>query len=212
MDKSTGSVSLSAELSRQARRQLGLSQRDVIDGTGLPAYKLKQWEARGLDIGVADLRLIRDFYTSVAEARGMTFDEIEAHFNAQKGVDIAANPATMGVSRLGFLIAPNLGAEVVDKLMSDMESSDERIAEIVKSGVQSGLFGGLSSETETLVQELFGHLAANHLRFRCLQGRNIIAATRDEARTVGDHLGQWVRANGVECIAAAADSELIEQD
>lgn len=200
---------LSAELSKHARRQLGLSQRDVIEGTGLAGYKLKQWEARGLDVNVSDLRSLRDFYVSAADEKGLSFNEIEAHFYAPKPSE--GNADAGGLPRCGFLVSPKLAPEVIDQLMADMEASDERIAEIVKTGVQSGLFGGMTTETESLIQELFGHLAANHLRFRCLQGRNIIAPTRDEAQTVGDHLAQWVQTKGVAHVTAPA-LEAVEQE
>lgn len=204
-------VAFTADLSKLARRQLGLSQKDVIEATGLPSYKLKQWEARGLDIDVTDLRRLRDFYVSAAEEKGLSFDEIEAQFYAPKLTPMDDDTPNGVVSRCGFLVSPKLSPEVVDQLMGDMEASDERVADIVKTGVQSGLFGGMSGETESLIQELFGHLAANHLRFRCLQGRNIIAATRDEAQTVGDHLAQWVQAKGVAHVATPA-TETIEQE
>nr|WP_316641761.1 hypothetical protein [uncultured Roseateles sp.] len=203
---------LTAELSKLARRQLGLSQKDVIEGTGLPSYKLKQWEARGLDINVSDLRTLRDFYVSAADEKGLSFDEIEAGFYAPKPTQTGDDSPNGAVSRCGFLVSPKLSPEVVDQLMGDMETSDERIAELVKTGVKSGVFGGMTAETETMVQELFGHLAANHLRFRCLQGRNIIAATRDEAETVGDHLGQWVQNKGLAHVAASASSATVEQE
>ena len=78
-----------------------------------------------------------------------------------------------------------------------MEASDDRIGEIVKATIQTSVFGDLSGDTETQVRELFGHLAANYLRFRCLQGRNLVAPTRDEAQTVGDYLASWVKTTGV---------------
>lgn len=212
MNPKSNPVLLSAELSKQARRQLGLSQRDVIDATGIQSYKLKQWEARGLDINMADRHALREFYASAAEAKGLSFDDIESQFNEPKAADQGGDETAAAISRCGFLISPKLKPEVVDQLMADLEASDERIAEIVKTGVQEGLFGGMSSETETLVQELFGHLAANHLRFRCLQGRNIIAATRDEAQTVGDHLGKWIQAKGVAHVAGPGGNATGEQE
>lgn len=202
---------LSADFSKDLRRQLGISQQEVIAATGLPGYRLKQWEGRGLRLDAGDLRTLRDFYVAEAEARSMDFDTIESEFYAPRSGDQPGATPVEPMSRLGFLISPKLPPEVVDQLMADMEASDERIAEIVKTGVQSGLFGGMSAETESLIQELFGYLAANHLRFRCLQGRNIIAPTRDEAQTVGDHLAQWVQAKGVAHVAAPA-SETIEQE
>ena len=204
-------VQLTSELSKQARRQLGLSQRDVIDGTGLPSYKLKQWEARGLDINVSDLHALRAFYVSAADEKGLSFDEIETQFYTPKPTQTGDGSPETGMPRCGFLVSPLLSPEVVDQLMGDMEASDDRVAEIIKTGVKSGVFSDLSAETEALVQELFGHLAANHLRFHCLQGRNIIDATRDEAKTVGDHLAQWVQAKGVAHVTAPA-AETAEQE
>lgn len=189
--------SLTSELSKQARRQLGLSQRDVIDGTGLPSYKLKQWEARGLDINVADVQALRAFYVERAEALGLNFDDIEARFNAGTEQPTAEATAARGLERMGFLISAKTSPEVIDQLMADMEASDDRIGEIVKATIQTSVFGDLSGDTETQVRELFGHLAANYLRFRCLQGRNLVAPTRDEAQTVGDYLASWVKTTGV---------------
>lgn len=189
--------SLTSELSKQARRQLGLSQRDVIDGTGLPSYKLKQWEARGLDINVADVQALRAFYVERAEALGLNFDDIEARFNAGAEQPTAEATAARGLERMGFLISAKTSPEVIDQLMADMEASDDRIGEIVKATIQTSVFGDLSGDTETQVRELFGHLAANYLRFRCLQGRNLVAPTRDEAQTVGDYLASWVKTTGV---------------
>lgn len=210
--KTKPTLAMTAELSKWARRQLGLSQRDVIDGTGLAGYKLKQWEARGLDINVADINALRDFYVSAAEEKGLSFDEIEAHFQAPKSTQTDDDTPNGVNPRHGFLVSPKLSPEVVDQLMEDMEASDERVAEIVKTGVKAGMFSDMSAETEMLVRELFGHLAANHLRFRCLQGRNIIAPTRDEAQTVGDHLAQWVKAKGVAHVAAAPVESTVEQE
>jgi hypothetical protein len=187
-------ITLTPEKSRVARRELGLSQKDVITQTGIPAYKIKQWEGRGLAIEHADLKALIDFY----ETNGVDFDQIEAQ---QRGGGV---PGAASLSdgftyspRPGFFISNDLSSNVVDRLMTDMEASDDRIAEIIQTASTKGLFGDMSGDTEALIQELFAQLAVNHLRFRCLQGRNIIAPTRDEAKTVGDCLSQWVNGQGV---------------
>lgn len=192
---------LTSEQSRAARRELALSQKDVITQTGVQAYKLKQFEAGSFRPDVATLKKLRDFY----ESQGVNFDELDAYINGGSPtarVDVPAEPAPLKpgythTPRPGFLVSADLPATVIDGLMSDMEESDDRIAEIVKSTCQTGLFGGMTDATEASVQELFGHLAANHLRFRFLQGRNIIAPTRDEAKTVGDYLSQWAQGQGI---------------
>lgn len=188
---------LTPDLSKLVRRQLDLSQRDVIEATGLASYKLKQFEARGLDIKVDDLRALRDFYSRAAEEKGLSFDDIEAQFNASAGTTPTDTQAARGLDRMGFLISAKIAPEAVDQLMADIEASDDCIAEIVKAAVQTSLFGGMSDETDTQLRDLFGHLAANYLRFRCLQGRNIVAPMRDEAQTVGDYLAQWLQTAGV---------------
>jgi transcriptional regulator with XRE-family HTH domain len=73
--KPTPTTAITADFSKLARRQLGLSQRDVIEATGLPSYRLKQWEARGLEIDAADRLTLRNFYEERAEALGLSFDE-----------------------------------------------------------------------------------------------------------------------------------------
>ena len=200
---------LTADQSRAARRELALSQKDVIAQTGIAAYKLKQFESGSFRPDMATLKVLREFY----EGQGVNFAELDAYLRGaredasgdQETDDgpaggrkpAAIKPGMTPEPRPGFFISADLPGAVVDKLQTDMEDSDDRIAEIVKSGLKKGIFGDLSGETEGLVQELFAHLAVNYLRFRCLQGRNIIEATRDEAKTVGDYLAQWVLGQGV---------------
>lgn len=202
-------VSLSPDQSRAARRELALSQKDVIAQTGIAAYKLKQFESGSFRPDMATLKVLREFY----EGQGVNFAELDAylrgvredasgdhdtdHGQAGGRKPVAIKPGMTLEPRPGFFISTDLPGAVVDKLQTDMEDSDDRIAEIVKSGLKKGIFGDLSGETEGLVQELYAHLAVNYLRFRCLQGRNIIEATRDEAKTVGDYLAQWVLGQGV---------------
>lgn len=197
------STTLTPDQSRAARRELALSQKDAIAQTGIQAYKLKQFEAGSFRPDLATLKKLRDFY----EGQGVNFDELDAYIGgksaeAQDDGDAAVvhpkvTPGYTMTPRPGFFISNDLPSAVVDKLMSEMEVSDDRIAEIIKGETKKGIFSDLSEETEGQIQELFGHLAMNHLRFRCLQGRNIIEATRNEGKTVGDHLAKWVDGLGV---------------
>jgi transcriptional regulator with XRE-family HTH domain len=185
-------ATLTPNLSKRARRELGLSQKDVIAATGIQAYKLKQWEGRGLAIELADIRKLTDFY----ESEGINLDELIAHLNqartvAQTGTAPAAlqdgftyNP------RPGFIISDQLPAELIDKLMERMEANDDRVGELTDAAFKAGFLGGISAETENKARELIGALAENHLIFRFLQGRNIIAPASDEPKTLGDYLAQ----------------------
>jgi transcriptional regulator with XRE-family HTH domain len=77
----TKAATLSPELSKQARRELGLSQNDVIKASGIQAYKLKQWEGRGLTIELADIRKLTDFY----ESQGISIADLIQHHAGKHG-------------------------------------------------------------------------------------------------------------------------------
>lgn len=191
----TKPATLTPDLSKRARRELGMSQNDAIKACGIQAYKLKQWEGRGLSIDLADIRKLTDFY----ESQGVSIAELAAHAGQQpRGT--AGNPGPVALQdgftftpRPGFMISDQLAPELVDKLMERMEANDDRIGELTAAAFQSGFLGGISEDTEAKARELIGALAENHLIFRFLQGRNIIAPTRDEPKTLGNFLAQWMQ-------------------
>eukprot|EP01031_Cornospumella_fuschlensis_P005449 gene5449-6782_t len=80
------STTLTAEQSKAARRELHLSQRDLISETGLPAYKLKQFEAGHFRPDLGTLKTLREFF----EARGIDFAEIDAHLAGSAPAQVAA--------------------------------------------------------------------------------------------------------------------------
>lgn len=185
---------LTPELSKAARRERGLSQRDVIAGAAIQAYKLKQWEGRGLTIELGDIRKLTDFYESI----GVDLDALAEHTaRAEKpAARGAAEPLQAGFTynpRPGFIISDQLAPEIVDKLMERMDENDNRIGELTEASFKPGFLGGISDDTEAKTRELFGALAENHVIFRFLQGRNIIAPTRDEPKTLASYLAQLLQ-------------------
>lgn len=199
-----GRAALTPDLSKRARRELGLSQADVIKATGIQGYKLKQWEGRGLSIELVDIRMLADFY----EEQGVDLAELIDHINrsnsagregqAEKAPE--ARPALQdGFTynpRPGFMISDQLAPEVIDTLMERMEANDERVSELTEEAFKSD-FLGISSDTEAKVRELLGTLAESHVIFRCLQGRNIVSPLRDDPKTIGDYLAKMMQASPV---------------
>lgn len=194
-------TTLTPKLSAQARRELGLSQNDVIRATGIQAYKLKQYESRHIQIELADLRKLSDFYA----AQGVDLDELAAHLGNAAGQPAVAEgsptadqpalkPGYTYTPRPGFFISDQLPAEVVDQLMIQMEVNDDRVAELVSTSYETGLFGNPTAATESKVRELFGSLAQSHLIFRALQGRSIVSPNQQEPdpKTIGDFLANWL--------------------
>lgn len=194
-------ASLTPDLSKAARRELGLSQNDVIKATGIQAYRLKQWEARGLSVELTDLKMLCEFYAG----QGVDLDELAQHIGQVQGP-----PAPSGGDKLpegiirtprpGLIFSERLAADEQDRLMERVETNDDRIGELVKTKIERGGFGGdITEESQQQVQELFGAMAENYLIYRLLQGRNIIEASRPtkEARTVGEFVSQWMQQSPV---------------
>lgn len=220
----SAAAALTPDLSKQARRELGLSQNDVIKATGIQAYKLKQWEGRGLTIELVDIRKLADFY----ESQGVSIAELIQHHASKNGAGHngnadqppAARPALQAgfthTHRPGLIFSDRLAAEEVDRLMERVEVNDDRIGALVKAKIERGGFGGdITDESQQQVQELFGAMAENYLIYRLLQGRNIIEASRQtkEARTVGEFVSQWMQESPVAPeFAAIEDGAVVEQE
>lgn len=193
-----GATLLTPDLSKAARRELSLTQNNVITETGIQAYKLKQFEAGRFRPEMACLKQLREFY----EGHGVNFAELEAHMGQQHGAgrdapgddppQVDHKRGLTATPRPGFFISEHLAQELIDRVLARMEENDDRIAELVEAAYERGMFG-VSEATENKVRELFAAMAENHLLFRFLQGRNIIAAIREEPKTIGEFLGQWLQ-------------------
>ena len=99
--------------------------------------------------------------------------------------------------RPGFMISDQLAPEVVEKLMERMEANDDRIGKLTAETLAKNFFGYVNDDTEAKARELIGTLAENHIIFRCLQGRNIVSAMRDEPKTLGEFLTQMMSVSPV---------------
>lgn len=212
MAKSVVSSLLTPELSKAARRELSLTQNNVIAETGIQAYKIKQFEAGRFRPEVACLKQLREFY----ESHGVDFDVLEAHMGPQRAAGRDAGDEQPPVDhkrgltatpRPGFFISEHLAQELIDRVLTRMEENDDRIAELVEAAYERGMFGGVSEATENKVRELFAAMAENHLLFRFLQGRNIIAAIREEPKTIGEFLGQWLQQSPAHDVFDAEQNE-----
>lgn len=175
--KIPATLPITGDQSRAARFQLGLTQANVIEESGLPGHKLKNFETGRFVPDMPFLENLRDFYT-------------------YKGVDLDARqpdtkPATGSamvrpVSRMCFYVSDQIADDVVDQVLGRMDANDERIAAILRSPVGIGFFSDFSEETEAKQRELFGAMAECYLLFRILQGRNIVARPQ-EARPAATH-------------------------
>jgi len=161
---------VSAEQSRAARFQLGLTQANVIEQSELAGHKLKNFETGRFVPDMAFLQRLREFY----KGRGIDFNEQISTPTPGAGI-----VAPMQTSR--FVVDPALPQEQVDSILERMDSNDARIAELMNRTLEGGLLSSYSAETVADTQELYGLMAENYLRFRILQGRNVLVPLPDKA-------------------------------
>ncbi len=192
--KIPATLPITGDQSRAARFQLGLTQANVIEESGLPGHKLKNFETGRFVPDMPFLESLRDFYID-------------------KGVDLEARkpdtkPATGSamvrpVSRMCFYVSDQVAYEVVDQILGRMDANDDRIAAILRTPVGIGFFSDYSEETEAKQRELFGAMAENYLLFRILQGRNIVASSQETkpAATHADLLSTFFAASPLAAIA-----------
>ena len=159
---------VTAEQSRAARFQLGLTQANVIEQGELAGHKLKNFETGRFIPDMAFLQSLREFY----EGRGIDFNE-QISDEPKKPTPGAGIVVPMQTSR--FVVDPELPQEQVDSILDRMDANDARIAELMSRSLEKGMFSSYSEKTVADTQELFGLMAENYLLFRTLQGRNILA-------------------------------------
>lgn len=199
-------ASLIYQQSQAARAALTLSQKNVIDQTGIQAYKVKQFEAGRYRLDVIDQKKLRDFY----EAQGADFNEIDEGLRAKQESEKADSNMQRGITPsagAGFLISGEVSQDQVDSVLDRMEENDNRIAELVGSAYQTGFLGAVSDESEVTMRELFGILAESHLLFRFLQGKNVIEPAKKEPKTIGDMLSQWFKGSPAYGVLGLADGD-----
>lgn len=169
---------VTAEQSRASRFQLGLTQANVIEESGLPGHKLKNFETGRFVPDMPFLEGLRDYYTQ----KGIDFTETVTPLVTDKiQAGQQQTPANGGamvrpVSRMCFYVSDQVEPEAVDQILGRMDSNDDRIASILQSPLKGGFLSAYDEETEAKQRELFGAMAENYLLFRILQGRNIVSA------------------------------------
>ena len=175
----TKSLPITAEQSRAARQQLGLTQAQLIEQGNITSYKLKQFEAGRFTPDVAFLNALRNFYIE----HGADLDE-----EPVPGAKIVKS-----VSRMCFYVAEDTTEDQVEAALKRMDANDDRVAELLPRAAKEAWTGGYGEEIEDALREVYQRLAENYLLFRMLQGRNIIEPRNPGAqpKTIADLLAQY---------------------
>ncbi|WP_374264577.1 hypothetical protein [Zoogloea sp.] len=214
--KIPNTLPVTAEQSRAARFQLGLTQSDLIQKSDLPGWKLKQFETGRFVPDIPFLQGLREFYTSqgiqFAESVTTTVqvkDEITPLPNF-----FGATPAASAASGASFpfFLCSDLteaqGSAITERILEN----DERAAVLLNMPAKRAIFGGLDDTTDAALRELFGRLAENYMLLARLQGRTFITSAAGDARTVADLVASnYAGSPLVELSATAAPTVQSEQ-
>jgi len=177
---------ITAEQSRAARFQLGLTQANVIEQGKLAGHKLKNFETGRYVPDMGFLQVLREFY----QERGIEFSELEAKkTETSKKVHGVGVVVPMQASR--FVVDPALTHEQADSILERMDTNDVQIASLMSKSIQSGSFAKYSKETDADTRMIFGLMAENYLLFRTIQGRNILSPLpeKTEPKTQAELIG-----------------------
>lgn len=176
--------------SKAARYQLGLTQANVIQDSGLPGHKLKGFETGRLIPDMKFLESLANFY----QAKGIELSELTEGEGLTPVNAAAVKPMSdrlQPLSGMAFRIA--VPFDQVDTLLERMEANDERVDQILAHPAKAGFLSDYDESTEALQRELFGLMAANYMLFRALQGRSLTARVvkTGDKQTQLDLLNAW---------------------
>lgn len=200
------SLPITVEQSRASRFQLGLTQKEVIEESELPGYKLKQFETGRFIPDMPFLQKLREYY----ESKGI---ELGAPASQPNSKQKPGSSMTKTTARMCFYVSDDISEDQADAILSRMDANDDRIAEILPEAVSSGFLSDYDADTEQRQRELFGAMAENYLLFRMLQGRNIVSPPKpgEHAQTQADLLSQFF-ANSPLSTANPRDASLNADD
>jgi transcriptional regulator with XRE-family HTH domain len=188
--KKADAILITSDQARAARRQLGLTQKQVITESGLSGYKMKQFETGSFNPEVPFLQALAEYYVS----KGVELTSLAPTPAPAPAPASAPIPVVPQVQRACFYVDGSVSGDLLDKCLERMQNIDQRIADILKKPVHTGLFSDYTEETVKEHQELFGALGEGYLIISLLLGRPIVQAADPDAgkpKTHADLLSQF---------------------
>lgn len=186
---------ISAQQSRDARRELGLSQAEVAKSIDINRQYLSEYET-GFSKRLTDgqLKKLRSFYESEIHKANESGEKISITFGNQSEPSlIKENPLpisqiTLAISHLA--IDDKLSEDQIKQIIQKIVENDDAAAELMTEQAQSGFLNDWHENTDATLKELFGRFAENYVLIRHLQGRHVLTideqASITPIKTVGD--------------------------
>ncbi|CAG4883712.1 conserved protein of unknown function [Georgfuchsia toluolica] len=198
---------LSADQSRQARKEFGLSQADVAEATGLKRQYLSEFESETAQrFTSAQLRKLRTFYENKLEEARAAGEEIELTFGDAEETP-AASIEAVKAKRFFFPVADEVSDETLASTLANIRANDKKLAESLATLAEreSSLFGEGDYTEEVLqaIRESLSLLAANYLQVRAIGGWPEIGLSASNDKLSGNDVLAAIIASMTDNFAAA---------
>lgn len=181
---------LSPELSRAARNYLGFSQAKAAEDSGLPAHKIKRFEAGNYMPDVEFLQALRDFY----EQSGYRFEEPAAKAKGSGAVfpggvvgdddgenqPVASRPQKTAVHHMRIAIRDE---DEMGRVLDLIEANEEKVESLLKQPVGAGFLDAFNEKSELTHVEALKLLAENGAMWARLFGRDLGGKPDDKVLT-----------------------------
>lgn len=185
--------------SREARRELGISQADVAGAINVNRVYVSDFESGNLvRLTKAQLRKLRAFYeTKIDEARTngddimVVFGEPEADQDSQEKLSakaLAPSTATRNLARRVFEIDDAIPDDVVESAKVLIGECAMEISPLFGQKAESGFLSDFDDQTEKTLQQVFGQLSLVGLIFIQMTAPRLFRVTpqKDNIKAVYD--------------------------
>jgi transcriptional regulator with XRE-family HTH domain len=175
---------LTPDNARAARNYLGLSQAKAAEESGLPAHKIKRFEAGNYIPDEAFLNDLRSFFErggyefpdtqkpgARAKAAGKVFPAgVVGGTEENQGSTEGKRPQKTEVHHMRIAMTDDA---TIGRIMDVIEENEEAAEQLLQQPVEKGFFGGLTEESQGRHVEALNRLAENGRLFAVLFGRTI---------------------------------------
>lgn len=183
------SLPIAPENARAARNYLGMSQAKAADESGLPAHKIKRFEAGNYIPDVEFLRDLRSFFEGLGYQfpdtvkPGTRAKETGLVFPAAVVGETAENQGSPRGNRLKQASFHHMRIALTDdaemgRVLDLIDDNEERAEELLRQPIETALFGGLNEASQAKHAEALKLLAENGGLFARLFGRMVGGAPK----------------------------------
>lgn len=166
---------ITAQQSRDARRELGISQADVTKILGFNRQYISEWETgHSSRLTNTQLKKLRSFYEEKITEANNNGEGITLTFGLTEVEKRPATLETYTAKRITFQVADEVSDETFNSTLNTISENDKLLVDLLTSTIvrDTALFGAgeLSQSTLEALRESFSRLAANYLLIRSLAG------------------------------------------